>query len=163
MKNRRKRLQEIISILSEKNISSQAELLKELENRGISITQGSLSRDFKTLRMVKVPTENGTSVYVVPDVDTLKEKLLMTGSVPQHADFKTGVISIRFSGNMAVIKTRNGYASGVAYDIDSHKSEEILGTIPGSDTIFAVLREGVDHETAKEIFMNILQVKPEVF
>ena len=53
-----------------------------------------------------------------------------------------GFISIDFSSNMAVIRTRPGYASRLAYDIDDHNFEEILGTIAGDDTILLVLREG---------------------
>lgn len=55
-----------------------------------------------------------------------------------------------------MIKTRNGYASGLAYDIDMSGAPEILGTIPGSDTIIAVLREDVDHQQAREVFASIL-------
>lgn len=54
-----------------------------------------------------------------------------------------GFISLQFSGNIAVIRTRPGYASSMAYDIDNHEFEEILGTIAGDDTIMLVLREGV--------------------
>ena len=53
-----------------------------------------------------------------------------------------GVVGIEFSGNLAVIKTRPGYASSVAYDIDDHGFDEVLGTIAGDDTILLVLREG---------------------
>ena len=53
-----------------------------------------------------------------------------------------GVMSLDFSGNLAVIKTRPGCASSVAYDIDNHSFDEILGTIAGDDTILLVLREG---------------------
>ena len=53
-----------------------------------------------------------------------------------------GFRGIEFSGNMAVIRTRPGYASSVAYDIDTHNFDEILGTIAGDDTILLVLREG---------------------
>ena len=53
-----------------------------------------------------------------------------------------GIRGIEFSGNLAVIRTRPGYASSVAYDIDTHNFHEILGTIAGDDTILLVLREG---------------------
>ena len=53
-----------------------------------------------------------------------------------------GIRGIEFSGNLAVIRTRPGYASSVAYDIDNHNFDEILGTIAGDDTILLVLREG---------------------
>ena len=53
-----------------------------------------------------------------------------------------GIRGIEFSNNLAVIRTRPGYASSVAYDIDNHNFDEILGTIAGDDTILLVLREG---------------------
>ena len=53
-----------------------------------------------------------------------------------------GIRGLEFSGNLAVIRTRPGYASSVAYDIDTHNLNEILGTIAGDDTILLVLREG---------------------
>ena len=56
----------------------------------------------------------------------------------------SGFISINFSGNMGVIKTRPGYASSIAYNLDNSEIEDILGTIAGDDTIFIVIREGAD-------------------
>ncbi|MEG0252606.1 MAG: hypothetical protein RR667_00795, partial [Muribaculaceae bacterium] len=56
------------------------------------------------------------------------------------------------------IKTRNGYASGLAYDIDMSKMPEILGTIPGADTVFAVLREDVTQDHALKIFSKFLPI-----
>ncbi|MDE5797074.1 MAG: hypothetical protein K2H75_08170, partial [Muribaculaceae bacterium] len=57
---------------------------------------------------------------------------------------------------LLVIKTRNGYAPGLAYDIDLARCPEILGTIPGADTIFAVLREDVDRKRVKEILSRFM-------
>lgn len=156
MKNRKKRVEAIIRILTENNISSQEQLQSILIEEGYSVTQATLSRDLKTLKTVKVPTDLGVSVYVIPGMDTLKEKLLTTGNLPRNANFGSGLVSIKFSGNLAVLKTRNGYASGLAYDIDTSGAEEILGTIPGSDTILVVLREDVSHEAAKALFDRIL-------
>ena len=73
-----------------------------------------------------------------------------------NSNYQSGFISLEFSGNIAVIKTRNGYASGLAYDIDMSRAPEILGTIAGTDTIFAVMREGLTHEQAREIFSRFL-------
>ena len=64
----------------------------------------------------------------------------------------SGFISITFSGNMGVIKTRPGYASNIAYNIDNSDIEDILGTIAGDDTIFIVIRDGAD---TNEITRNI--------
>ena len=55
-----------------------------------------------------------------------------------------------------MIKTRNGYAAGIAYDIDMSNSPEILGTIPGSNTILAVIREGVSHNQARAVLAKVL-------
>ncbi len=155
MKNRRKRIDLIIDIISNQCIGSQEELATALTKKGYPVTQATLSRDLKMLRTTKVPTDRGTYVYVLPQSDTLKDKLLTSGSVPANANYQSGLISIKFSGNLAVIKTRIGYASGLAYDIDMYMSPNILGTIPGSDTILVVLKEGLSREEAKDIFKKI--------
>ena len=69
-----------------------------------------------------------------------------------------GFVSLNFSGHCAIIKTRNGYASGLAYDIDMSHTPEILGTISGADTIFAMLREDVTHEQARQIFARFIPI-----
>ena len=97
-------------------------------------------------------------MYMLPDSDSLKDTLLVRGQLPMHANYQSGFISIAFSRNIAVIKTRNGYAAGLAYDIDMSRSPEILGTIPGSDTIFAIMREDVTHEQARMVFSKMLPI-----
>ena len=67
-----------------------------------------------------------------------------------------GFLSINFSGNMIVIKTRPGYASSIAYNIDNSNIEEILGTIAGDDTIFIVAKEGSSRENIVEILNEIV-------
>ena len=161
MKNRKKRIDVIIDLIKNQCIASQEELAAHLLKRGHKVTQATLSRDLKMLRTTKVPTDRGTYMYVLPDSDSLKDRILSTGQSIPHADFQSGFISIKFSGNIAVIKTRNGYASGLAYDIDMKQFPEILGTIPGSDTIFAVLDQGVARERACEIFASILSLPVE--
>ena len=59
-------------------------------------------------------------------------------------------------GNIAVIKTRNGYAPGLAYDIDMSRPPEVLGTIAGADTVIAILAEGVTHEQATVAFEQFM-------
>ncbi len=154
--NRNKRMQLIIKLIRNRCIYSQEQLIELLAENGCHVTQGTLSRDLRLLNSIKVPTDRGMSMYVLPESDSLKDKLLGGREVPSHPDYQSGFLSLSLSGNMAVIKTRNGYASGLAFDIDMHKLPEILGTIPGSDTIFAVLREDVTHERAREIFAQFL-------
>lgn len=158
MKNRKKRIDIIVELIRENCIGSQEELAQMLAEQGHNVTQATLSRDLKMLRTTKVPTDRGTYMYVLPGSDSLKDKILSSGHAPARANYQSGFISLQFSGNIAVIKTRNGYASGLAYDIDMSAAPEILGTIPGSDTIFAVLKEGVSPKKAKEIFSSILSI-----
>lgn len=156
MKNRNQRVKVMIDIIRNQCVGSQEELAAKLEAAGFKVTQATLSRDLKMLKTTKVPTDRGTYMYVLPDSNSLKDKLLAQGGSKIHPDFQSGFISLSFSRNIAVIKTRNGYAAGLAYDIDMSRAPEILGTIPGSDTIIAVLREDVTHEQAYELFAKML-------
>lgn len=151
MKNRRKRVDIIIDLIRNQCVGSQEELARLLAEKGHHVTQATLSRDLKMLRTTKVPTDRGTYMYVLPDSDSLKDKILAFGQLPPHANYQSGFLSLAFSGNLCVIKTRNGYASGLAYDIDMGRAPEVLGTIPGSDTILVVLREDVTRDQARRV------------
>lgn len=156
MKNRKRRVELIVDLIKNNCIGSQEELSKMLSDNGYNVTQATLSRDLKLLKTTKVPTDRGTYMYILPDSNTIKDKLLVSGQLNMNSNYQSGFISLEFSGNIAVIKTRNGYASGLAYDIDMSRAPEILGTIAGTDTIFAVMREGLTHEQAREIFSRFL-------
>lgn len=158
MKNRKDRIDLMVELIKNECIGSQEELAERLAKEGYTVTQATLSRDLKMLKTTKVPTDRGTYMYILPDSNTLKDKLLAKGAATMSPNFQSGFVSLQLSGNMAVIKTRNGYAAGLAYDIDMSRSPEILGTIPGSDTIFAVLREDVTHDQAMELFRRLLPI-----
>lgn len=148
----------MIDLITNRRIGSQLELSMLLKERGYSVTQATLSRDMKMLRTTKVPTDRGGYIYLLPDDNKLKDKLLEKGAADVTPDFSTGFISVEISRNIAVIKTRNGYAAGLAYDIDMAKIDDILGTIPGSDTIFVVMDENLDRERMMEIIRLVLPV-----
>lgn len=156
MKNRKDRIEKMVELIKNQCIGSQEELAAKLAECGYHVTQATLSRDLKMLKTTKVPTDRGTYIYILPDSNTLKDKLLAKGAVTISPNFQSGFLSLELSGNIAVIKTRNGYASGLAYDIDMSHSKEILGTIPGSDTIFAVLDEKATREEVIEALGKIL-------
>lgn len=162
MKNRKRRVELIVDLIKNHCIGSQEELSKMLSDNGYSVTQATLSRDLKMLKTTKVPTDRGTYMYILPDSNTIKDKLLASGQLNMNSNYQSGFISLDISGNMAVIKTRNGYASGLAYDIDMSRPPEILGTIAGTDTIFAVLREGISHDKAREIFSRFLPLDAKI-
>ena len=140
MKSKNNRLDAIKMIISSKEVGSQEELLQELLKEGYSLTQATLSRDLKQLKVAKAASMNGNYVYVLPN-NTMYKRMTEQHSATEMLRFN-GVVILEFSGNLAVIKTRPGYASSVAYDIDNHNFEEILGTIAGDDTILLVIREG---------------------
>lgn len=158
MKNRRQRVELMVDLIKNNCISSQEELSRMLAEKGYKVTQATLSRDLKMLHTTKVPTDRGTYMYVLPDGNSLKDKLLAAGQIEMNANYQSGFISLSFSGNIAVIKTRNGYAPGLAYDIDISNSAEILGTIPGSNTIFLVLREDLSREQAYEVLSRFVPI-----
>jgi transcriptional regulator of arginine metabolism len=135
MHTKKDRLIAIRSIIREHKVESQEELLNILKTKGIEITQATLSRDMKLLKIVKSPDIEGNYIYALP-----KEENYI--SIPN--DFAV----IEFSGQLAVMKTCPGYASAIAFDIDRKAQHEIMGTIAGDDTILIIPREGI---TRKEI------------
>ena len=139
MKNKSSRLDAIKVIISSMEISSQDELLRELNKEGFSLTQATLSRDLKHLKVAKAASVNGSYVYVLPN-NTMYKRMVDHESAADMM-MSTGFQSIEFSGNIAVIKTKPGYASSLAYDIDIKSFDEIIGTIAGDDTIMLIMRE----------------------
>lgn len=154
MKNKNSRLDSIKMIISSKEIGSQDELLQELSKEGFQLTQATLSRDLKQLKVAKAASMNGNYVYVLPN-NTMYKRMTDPQSASEMLRHN-GFISIEFSGNIAVIKTRPGYASSLAYDIDVHNFQEIIGTIAGDDTIMLVVREGCSHSSVKHSLSQII-------
>lgn len=159
MSRKNDRIESLIEIIKNNNVGSQEELLRMLSERGIFITQATLSRDLKMLKTTKVPLDHGSYAYMLPDASVAK----ITSASSRTTDFSrqlgNGFISLEFTGNLCVLLTRNGYASGIAYDIDMLNASEIAGTIAGANTVFIALREGVSHERATEVLSLILPVK----
>jgi len=156
MKNRKQRVELIVDLIKNNCISSQEELANMLAEQGYKVTQATLSRDLKMLKTTKVPTDRGTYMYILPDSNSLKDKLLASGQLNMNANYQSGFVSLHFSGNIAVIKTRNGYAHGLAYDIDMSHAHMVLGTIAGADTVFVLLREGISRKESNEFFARFL-------
>lgn len=144
-------------LISSKEMSSQEELLKALAVEGYNITQATLSRDLKQLKVAKAATMSGKYVYVLPN-ETMYRRVSKAASMKEMLQ-STGFRSINFSGNMGVIKTRPGYASSIAYNIDNSDIPQILGTIAGDDTIFIVKGVGVSND---EIIEELRQVLPNI-
>ena len=141
-------------IVSSKELGSQEELLSELKKEGFRLTQATLSRDLKQLKVAKAASSNGNYVYVLPN-DTMYRRNTQQHSVNEMLAH-SGFISIDFSTRVAVIKTRPGYAGSLAYDIDNFGFEEILGTVAGDDTILLVVRENCTDTQIKRILSVLI-------
>lgn len=140
MKNKSKRLGVIKDIIQTFGVGSQEELLLLLQERGFELTQATLSRDLKHLKVAKVADGSGEYVYRL--LSNEKENNIMSGSL----NSLNMVVPIFFSANIAVLHTRPGYASGLAYEIDEHGKNVIIGTVAGEDTIVAIIKENITHE-----------------
>lgn len=156
MKKRKSRLPVIVDILTHNSIGSQEELSKQLAIRGYIVTQATLSRDLKMLRTTKVATDMGGYRYIIADSYTSNNEPLVKVQSTVQSSMHPAALSIAMAGNLVVIKTRNGYASGLAYDLDTLQSPHILGTIPGADTVFAVVNEGSSRKDLYELFCTFL-------
>lgn len=161
MKNKKERLQLIVNLVKKNSIGSQNELAQMLEKNGCRVTQATLSRDLKSMKITKVATNDGGYMYIIPDTNKIHDSMLMSGQRSMTAHQQVGFISIKFSGNIAVIKTRNGYAAGLAYDIDMSHSDEVLGTIAGADTVFAIMDENLSHDDALKFFARFIPIEHE--
>lgn len=149
------RLDAIREIISGQKITCQEELLDALSEKGYKLTQGTLSRDLKQMKVAKAASVVGKSYYVLPS-NTMYKRVKDNNFVePRHAD---GFVSLRFSGNIAVLKTMPGYASRMAYDIDNANLEHVLGTIAGDDTIMIVLEEGAPKEVVRLELERVIKI-----
>ncbi|MDH8677072.1 arginine repressor [Fusibacter bizertensis] len=125
----------IFEIIESRDIETQDELALELRNSGFQVTQATVSRDIKEMRLIKVLTKEGKYKYA-----SIREK---EGVVNERflKIFRNSVTSIDFAGNLIVIKTLVGSASAAAVSIDALNLKQIVGSIAGDDTIFLVVKE----------------------
>lgn len=139
MKERLARLKAIRKLIKTYRIESQETLLGHLQKEGFVVTQATLSRDLKLLKVGKISDGHNGYVYSLPGDDDRQET-----ERTFVQDFLRGYISIDWSLNMVVIKTYSGHSDSVALAVDNLALDEVLGTIAGRDnTVFVCLREGI--------------------
>lgn len=124
----------ILDIIEKHEIETQEELADALRQRGIRVTQATVSRDIKELRLLKVLTPMGTYKYATADKaeNGLSERFIRM--------LAESLLSVAASGNLIVVKTLNGSANVAAEALDSLHWPEILGTVAGDNTILLVIR-----------------------
>ena len=124
----------ILEIIEQKDIETQEELAEELKRRGVKVTQATVSRDIKELRLLKVLSENGGYKYATAE---RAEKGMSERFIRILAE---SVLTIESAVNLIVIKTISASAQAAAEAIDSLKWPELLGTIAGDNTILVIAR-----------------------
>ena len=161
MKVKNSRLEAIRLILSTHENGSQEELLKELNKEGYTLTQATLSRDLRQMRVVKTVGTNGHYKYVLTRQQQQQQQYKHEGAQGEMRPLaplteENGFLSIKFSGNIAVIRTRPSYAGTLAYHIDNCDFPEILGTLAGDDTVMLVMAENVSKSALIKVLRTII-------
>ena len=123
----------IIELIGKYDIETQEELCARLNDEGYDVTQATVSRDIRALKLTKVTESNGRSVYraVSGNVDFSHKYLSI---------LKNGYISMDMAQNILVVKTVSGMAMAVAAAIDAMDFREVVGCIAGDDTIMIAIR-----------------------
>ena len=149
MKNARQSA--ILSMIENEDIETQEDLAARLRDRGIMVTQATVSRDIKELRLLKVLTAGGTYKYATSDRADhgLSDRFIRM--------FVDSVLSITYSNNIIVIKTLSGSANTAGEAIDSMRWQEILGTMAGDNTVLVVVRADVNTQSVVARFEEMLR------
>jgi transcriptional regulator of arginine metabolism len=148
-KGQKYRRTQILSIIGGGNVRSQEELRDRLEELGIEVTQATLSRDLKALGIVRVFDGEVGYVYSQKGRGTLPSGMTVDPAlalIQSSGGPRREIVGISFSGNLAVIKTKLGHATGIAFEIDQLGIPEVIGTVGGDDTLLVVLREDADRD-----------------
>lgn len=144
------RQRKILEIIEKYDVETQEELAEFLKRAGIEITQATISRDIKELRLVKVLTKNGTYKYAVVDdrLEGTTDRLITI--------FRNSVISLDIAGHIVVLKTLPGAAQVCGSAIDSLKLNGVVGTLAGDDTVFVAVGNDKDIDLVVKTFQNVL-------
>lgn len=124
----------IIELISQNNIETQEELAERLKHAGFKVTQATVSRDIRDLKLTKVSVDGSKQKYVIlkPKEDGMSEKYIRV--------LRDGYVSMDMAQNILVIKTVSGMAMAVAAAVDAMKWKEVVGCIAGDDTIMCAIR-----------------------
>ncbi|MCI8926402.1 MAG: arginine repressor [Lachnospiraceae bacterium] len=147
-KSRHQRIKELVE---EFEIETQEELAERLKADGYPVTQATVSRDIRELKLSKIPIGDGRQKYtiLVQSDHYLNDKYIRV--------LKDGFVSMDMAQNILVVKTVSGMAMAVAAAIDAMKLKEIVGSIAGDDTIMMAVRTVEDTECVMEKIRNMLE------
>ena len=138
---RSERQEEILAIISEQEIETQEELCEKLRERGYSVTQATVSRDIKELRLLKVAGAERKRRYAY--IEDANDRI----SPRMHSLFRDCVVSVEAAQNLVVVKTLRGNGSNAGVIVDKLSLPEIVGSIAGDDTLLIVTGDAKKAET----------------
>ena len=141
----------ILEIIENKDIETQEELAEELKRRNVKVTQATVSRDIKELRLLKVLAEGGRYKYATVE---RAEKGMSDHFIRILSE---SILSVESAGNLIVIKTITASANAGCEAIDSMKWPEVLGTIAGDNTILIIARSEAAVDTLLQKFDNLIK------
>ena len=131
---KKSRLQKIVEIIEKYDVETQEELAGYLKEAGYAVTQATVSRDIRELKLSKIPVGGGAQKYVVlrQDDDYMGDKYIRV--------LRDGYVSMDMAQNILVIRTVSGMAMAVAAAVDALQFPEVVGCIAGDDTIMMAVR-----------------------
>lgn len=147
---KKQRHNKILEIINSRPIDTQEDLQRELINAGFDVSQASISRDIKEMRIVKVLDSNGVYRYAVTSQN--RNRQLKNNDIFTHS-----VISVSYSMNDVVIKCHSGLAQGACAALDTMDCENVLGTLAGDDTIFVITKSEKDAENLYNYLSEIIK------
>ncbi len=130
-----KRHAKILEIISENSVDTQEELLRLLGEEGFAVTQATVSRDIKELRLIKTLSSSGGYRYTMPR--TGAEKI----SSQFHSLFEQAALHVDYAQNIVIVKCLSGMAQAVCAAMDSLHWESVMATIAGDDTFICITKD----------------------
>ncbi|MBQ4537495.1 MAG: arginine repressor [Lachnospiraceae bacterium] len=148
---KKSRHQKIIEIIEMYHVDTQEELVERLKEAGFAVTQATVSRDIRELKLSKIPSGNGKQKYVI-----LKQEDGHLGDKYIRV-LRDGFLSMDMAQNILVIKTVSGMAMAVAAAIDALKLPEVVGCIAGDDTIMVAVRNVEETKSLMERIHTMIE------
>ena len=147
---KKNRHEAILALIEKEEVGTQDELLQKLNELGYKVTQATVSRDIKQLKLIKIPAKSGQYRYSCATKDTEDR------SGKYHSILTHSVTSVDYAGNIAVIKCYSGMAQAACAAVDSLNHENVVGTLAGDDTIFLLCKNEGSAAALKEYISGIL-------
>ena len=135
---KKRRQEALLEVIERHEIDTQDELITRLRDHGYDVTQATVSRDIRELKITKGPTESGSYRYMRPDSKNHPHKTAT--QMKMSTTLLDSILSVEYANNLVVLKTMAGLANAVAVAIDHMHLPEVLGCVAGDDTILIVER-----------------------